>query len=186
MAIPKQGQKMSKVKSKYDLSAAKAMFMDFKPLKEIAKVLNIKYRTLVYHKNKWEEERNLVRKEILRDLADNKRAILVNLTSNSLDCVDRAIEDLKKRDKPPTIHEARLLTNIVSEIDRIIRLDDGEPTDIISEHKPSTVIELKAKLKNDPFYIEDASYREITDETTISNATIDSNTGSESDNTNKE
>ena len=157
---------MSEIQSKYDLKTAKSMFMDFKPLKEIAKVLNIKYRTLVYHKNKWEEERNLVRKEILRDLADNKRAILVNLTSNSLDCVDRAIEDLKKRDKPPTIHEARLLTNIISEIDRIIRLDDGEPTDIISEHKPSTVIELKAKLKKDPFFIEDASFREIDDEKT--------------------
>lgn len=166
---------MSEVKSKYNLDAAKSMFMDFKPLKEISKILNIKYRTLVYHKNKWEEERNLVRKEILRDLADNKRTILVNLTSNSLDCVDRAIEDLKKRDKPPTIHEARLLTNIISEIDRIIRLDDGEPTDIISEHKPSTVIELKAKLKKDPFYIEDASFREIDDEETNINVDADSN-----------
>ena len=158
--------------------------MDFKPLKEIAKVLNIKYRTLVYHKNKWEEERNLIRKEILRDLADNKRAILVNLTSNSLDCVDRAIEDLKKRDKPPTIHEARLLTNIISEIDRIIRLDDGEPTDIISEHKPSTVIELKAKLKKDPFYIEDASFREIEDENTsnVDDASTNDNDGEDNSN----
>ena len=173
---------MSEVKSKYDLDTAKSMFMDFKPLKEISKTLNIKYRTLVYHKNKWEEERNLVRKEILRDLADNKRTILVNLTSNSLDCVDRAIEDLKKRDKPPTIHEARLLTNIVSEIDRIIRLDDGEPTDIISEHKPSTVIELKAKLKKDPFYIEDAVFREIDDEETNTNVDADSNGESSTEN----
>ena len=175
---------MSEIQSKYDLKAAKAMFMDFKPLKEIAKVLNIKYRTLVYHKNKWEEERNLIRKEILRDLADNKRAILVNLTSNSLDCVDRAIEDLKKRDKPPTIHEARLLTNIISEIDRIIRLDDGEPTDIISEHKPSTVIELKAKLKKDPFYIEDASFREIEDENTsnVDDASTNDNDGEDNSN----
>ena len=175
---------MSEIQSKYDLDAAKKMFMDFKPLKEIAKVLNIKYRTLVYHKNKWEEERNLIRKEILRDLADNKRAILVNLTSNSLDCVDRAIEDLKKRDKPPTIHEARLLTNIISEIDRIIRLDDGEPTDIISEHKPSTVIELKAKLKKDPFYIEDASFREIEDENTsnVDDASTNNNDGEDNSN----
>jgi len=175
---------VSEIQSKYDLKAAKAMFMDFKPLKEIAKVLNIKYRTLVYHKNKWEEERNLIRKEILRDLADNKRAILVNLTSNSLDCVDRAIEDLKKRDKPPTIHEARLLTNIISEIDRIIRLDDGEPTDIISEHKPSTVIELKAKLKKDPFYIEDASFREIEDENTsnVDDASTSDNDGEDNSN----
>ena len=175
---------MSEIQSKYDLESAKKMFMDFKPLKEIAKVLNIKYRTLVYHKNKWEEERNLIRKEILRDLADNKRAILVNLTSNSLDCVDRAIEDLKKRDKPPTIHEARLLTNIISEIDRIIRLDDGEPTDIISEHKPSTVIELKAKLKKDPFYIEDASFREIEDENTsnVDDASTNDNDGEDNSN----
>lgn len=175
---------MSEIQSKYDLDAAKKMFMDFKPLKEIAKALNIKYRTLVYHKNKWEEERNLIRKEILRDLADNKRAILVNLTSNSLDCVDRAIEDLKKRDKPPTIHEARLLTNIISEIDRIIRLDDGEPTDIISEHKPSTVIELKAKLKKDPFYIEDASFREIEDENTsnVDDASTNDNDGEDNSN----
>ena len=175
---------MSEIQSKYDLDAAKKMFMDFKPLKEIAKVLNIKYRTLVYHKNKWEEERNMVRKEILKDLADNKRAILVNLTSNSLDCVDRAIEDLKKRDKPPTIHEARLLTNIISEIDRIIRLDDGEPTDIISEHKPSTVIELKAKLKKDPFYIEDASFREIEDENTsnVDDASTNDNDGEDNSN----
>jgi len=175
---------VSEIQSKYDLESAKKMFMDFKPLKEIAKVLNIKYRTLVYHKNKWEEERNLIRKEILRDLADNKRAILVNLTSNSLDCVDRAIEDLKKRDKPPTIHEARLLTNIISEIDRIIRLDDGEPTDIISEHKPSTVIELKAKLKKDPFYIEDASFREIEDENTsnVDDASTNDNDGEDNSN----
>ena len=34
---------MSEVQSKYDLDTAKKMFMDFKPLKEIAKVLNIKY-----------------------------------------------------------------------------------------------------------------------------------------------
>ena len=74
----------------------------------------------------------------------------------------------------------------MSEIDRIIRLDDGEPTDIISEHKPSTVIELKAKLKNDPFYIEDASFREINDEKTTSTTTSGSNDSDEPDNTNEE
>ena len=31
---------MSEIQSKYDLDTAKKMFMDFKPLKEIAKVLN--------------------------------------------------------------------------------------------------------------------------------------------------
>ena len=42
MAIPSKVKKNEQNKSKYDLTTAKSMFMDFKPLKEIAKVLNIK------------------------------------------------------------------------------------------------------------------------------------------------
>ena len=111
----------------------------------------------------------MVRKVILKDLAENKKALLVSLTGNSLDCIDRAIRTLKERAKPPTVMEARNLTTIVSEIDRILRLDDGEPTDIISQHKPATVIELKQKLKADPFFIEDADFREVENEENSTN-----------------
>lgn len=150
--------------SKYDLTGAKELYMSFKAIKDISEQCSIPYRTLLYHCRKWEKERDMVRKVILKDLAENKKAVLVSLTGNSLDCIDRAILTLKERSKPPTIIEARNLTAIVSEIDRILRLDDGEPTDIISQHKPATVIELKQKLKADPFYIEDADFREVTDE----------------------
>ena len=155
-------------KSKYDLTEAKELFMAFKAMKDISERCSIPYRTLLYHSKKWEEERDMLRKVILKDLAENKKALLVSLTGNSLDCIDRAIRTLKERSKPPTIQEARNLTNIVAEIDRILRLDDGEPTDIISQHKPATIIELKQKLKADPFYIEDADFREIKDEKTDS------------------
>ena len=158
-------------KSKYDLTEAKEMCMAFKAMKDIAGQCSIPYRTLLYHSKKWEEERDMVRKVILKDLAENKKTVLVSLTGNSLDCIDRAIRTLKERSKPPTIQEARNLTNIVAEIDRILRLDDGEPTDIISQYKPATVIELKQKLKADPFYIEDADFRETKDEKTDSNST---------------
>lgn len=155
-------------KSKYDLTEAKSLFMTFMPVIEIAKQLDIPYKTLVYHSNKWKEERGLLRNEILKELSENKKAILTSLVGNSLECVDRAILDLRNRGKPPSISEARMLTNIIAEIDKILRLDDGNPTDIIAEHKPSTIIELKDKLKRDPFYIEDATYKEKPDEKTIS------------------
>ena len=48
-------------------------------------------------------------------------------------------------------------------------MDEGEPTDIISQHKPATVIELKQKLKADPFYIEDADFREVENEENLTN-----------------
>lgn len=166
-------------KSKYDLKTAKELFMVFKPLTDIAQDLNIPYKTLVYHTSKWKEERGLLRNEILKELSENKKTILSSLVGNSLECVDRAIMDLRNRDNPPSISEARMLTNIISEIDKILRLDDDKPTDIIAEHKPATVIELREKLKRDPFYIEDAEFREKAhEETTDSiNPTTPSSTG---------
>lgn len=163
--------------SKYELTAAKEMFMAFRPVKEIAEATGINYRSLLYHTNKWKDERNLVRNELLKELTENKKAVLVSLTGNSLSCIDRAIEDLKNRPNPPSIHEARMLTNIVSEIDKIIRLDDDRPTDIIAEHKPTTIVEIREKLKQDPFYVEDASFREIDYEKNDSNVTTSSNDG---------
>ena len=153
-------------KSKYDLKAAKELYMIFKPLTDISKDLNIPYKTLVYHTAKWKEERGLLRNEILRELSENKKTILSSLVGNSLECVDRAILDLRNRTSPPSISEARMLTNIIAEIDKILRHDDDKPTDIIAEHKPATVIELREKLKRDPFYVEDADFREIAYETT--------------------
>jgi len=152
---------MGNNKSKYDLTEAKVLYMDFKPLKDIAASTGINYRTLLYHSKKWDGERNLMRNELLREISENKKAVLTSLTGNSLDCIDKAIKDLKFRQQAPTIHEARMLTNIVAEIDKIMRLDDGNPTDIIAEHKPTTIIELREKLKVDPFYIEDGSFTEV-------------------------
>ena len=169
-------------KSKYNLKEAKTLYMDFKPLKEIASETGINYRTLLYHSKKWTGERNLVRNELLKEITDNKKTVLTSLTGNSLDCIDRAIKELKERRQPPSIQEARMLTNIVAEIDKILRLDEGSPTDIIAEHRPATIIELKEKLKKDPFYIEDASFKEVTNDTSDEkNSSISSDSSDISD-----
>lgn len=101
-------------KSKYDLKTAKELYMVFKPMTDIAKDLNIPYKTLVWHSAKWRDERNLLRNELLRELTENKKTVLTSLVGNSLECVDRAILDLRNRKSPPTIKEARMLTHIVS------------------------------------------------------------------------
>jgi hypothetical protein len=157
--------------SKYDLTEAKELYMSFLPVIEISKKVPIPYKTLIYHAKKWKEERRLLTNELLKELTENKKTILSSLVGNSLECVDRAILELKNRFNPPTIKEARMLTHIVSEIDKILRLDEGTPTDIIAEHRPSTVIELREQLKKDPFYIEDAKFKEITHETTTTTPT---------------
>ena len=164
----KRSQKQVMSNKRYDedqLELARSLYLEFKSPREIATKTGIKYRTVLYHaKNNWKEDRDVLRHEILKEISENKKAILSSLTSNSLECVDKAIATLKRRENPPTIAEARMLTNIIAEIDKILRLDEGNPTDIIAEHKPATIIELKEKLKKDPFYIEDASFKEVEDD----------------------
>ena len=155
----------NKVYTEDQLESARSLYMEFKSPREISKITGIKYRTILYHaKTNWVGDRDVLRHEILKEISENKKAILSSLTSNSLECVDRAIATLRRRETPPTIAEARMLTNIISEIDKILRLDDGNPTDIIAEHKPATIIELRDKLKKDPFYIEDTSFKEVEDD----------------------
>ena len=146
------------------IDEAKSLYMEFKTPREISAKTGIKYRTVIYHAKNWKKDRDLFRYELLKEISENKKAILSSLTSNSLECVDRAIATLKRRENPPTITEARMLTNIIAEIDKILRLDEGNPTDIIAEHKPTTIIELREKLKSDPFYIEDTSFEEVKDD----------------------
>jgi len=153
-------------KSKYDLEKAKELFMSFKPLVDISKDIDIPYKTLVYHTAKWKAERELLKSEILRELSENKKTILTSLVGNSLEIVDRVITSFKEGHRMPTISEARHMVSMVTDIDKILRLDEDKPTDIISEHKPSTIIELRDKLKSDPFYIEDADFKEIAYEKT--------------------
>ena len=164
-------------KSKYDLVRAKELYMSHRTLKEISKDLDMPYKTVQFHAAKWKKDRELMTNELLRELTENKKTLLNSLVGNSLECLDRAIAELKNRKTPPTIREARWIATIVTELDKITRLDEGNPTDIIAEHKPATVIELQEKLKRDPFYVEDANFREITHEKTTTNSTNDSTNG---------
>ena len=171
---------MSK-KSKYNLKEAKELYMTFMPVVDISKQLNIPYKTLVYHTGKWKEERSLLRSEILKELSENKKAILTTLVGNSLEIVDRVLKDFKAGKRDASITEARHIVSMITDVDKILRLDDGNPTDIIAEHKPATVIELRDKLKRDPFYIEDANFREIAHEKTTTTSTNDSTDGNSRD-----
>ena len=166
--------------SKYNLKEAKELYMTFMPVVDISKRLDIPYKTIVYHTGKWKEERNLLRSEILRELSENKKTILTTLVGNSLEIVDKVLKDFKAGKREATITEARHIVSMITDVDKILRLDDGTPTDIIAEQKPATIIELREKLKRDPFYIEDANFKEIEYETTTNdddNDSIDGNGG---------
>ena len=61
-----------------------------------------------------------------------------------------------------TPHEVKTLMQIITEMDKITRLDAGSPTDIIADTTPIPVIEIRKKImESDPFLMEDADFKEI-------------------------
>ena len=88
--------------------------------------------------------------------------------NNTFSASFRALEEWVriKADNPEELkaHEAKALMDIISNMDKIMRLDAGSPTDIIEETKPVDVIEIRKKiLKADPFLV-DADFKEVKDD----------------------
>lgn len=152
-------------KNKYDIGKAREMYMNYMPVSHIAKEFQVPRTTIQTHvNNKWRREREDNKNKLLAHFTNAKRNKMTKAAEFSLDLILDTLKDLKERGTPLSVVEARNVTAMLEQLDKIARLDDGKPTDITEQKAPMTTIELKKKLKeiNDPFLqIEDATYEEV-------------------------
>lgn len=91
------------------------------------------------------------------------------MTEATIKILSKALNHLATRDIPPTMQEARMASDIMSSLDKITRLDEGNPTDIISDDKPLTITEVQKKIAKDPFAIPAVGYVEVENTTNEEN-----------------
>jgi hypothetical protein len=153
---------MSKNKlSKAELDRAKSLFMDYVAVTDIASMLGVNKDTLYYHTRKWKSERVLRANEMLADLSDSKIARMSNTFSDSFKSIQKWVEIKSRHPEELTPHEVKTMMSIISEMDKITRLDAGNPTDIVENTAPVDIIEVRKKIvKADPF-LEEADYEEL-------------------------
>ena len=170
---------------KKDQERIKQEYLEGKSLAAISRENEIARTSLSYHANKyWKEELNLLRAELFSNFSTNKKANFIKMSESAIAVMSKALQELAEREYPPTIREAKDATVILESLDKITRLDDGSPTEIVAE-KPISIKELKAKLALDPFSeegeIEDATFKEISENAgkrDVSSGTIDVGTDS--------
>ena len=165
---------MSKEQRKWnDLSQeekddAKARYMEYQSVASIAEEFNLARTTLQYHvKKSWETERELLKAELFSQFTKTKRAKSIEMSEASIRIISKSLQALASRAEAPTTREAKDATVILEALDKITRLDDGRPTDIIEEkvmdmneiHSIATMVPFK-KMEE----IEDASFEEVDDE----------------------
>lgn len=157
---------MSKLIDPKLLDQAKERYFNNESVSSIAKSLGINRNTLQNYVNQtWREERRLQAAELFQELASVKKSQFLKMTQSAITVLTRALNDIALRDEPPSMKEAKDVSAIMESLDKITRLDELKPTEIIANEKPITVIELREKLKVDPFLeLEEAEFEEVDEE----------------------
>lgn len=149
--------------SKDMLAKAKEMYMAYKPISDIARAFGVSNKAIHYHVDKgWKSERILRRNELASELIESKAAIMNSTFQSSYKGVHAWVQRVTDPAHELTPQEVKTLMQIITEMDKITRLDAGSPTDIIADTQPIPVIEIRKKImESDPFLIEDADFKEI-------------------------
>jgi hypothetical protein len=146
-----QLESSSKVLNDSDLSAAKGMYLEYVPITEISKHFKVNRTTISYHANKyWRIERQMLKAELYAQFTDAKRANFTKMSEAAINIITKSLVELSTRNRAPTVQEAKAATQILESLDKITRLDEGTPTDIVAE-KVTSIKDIKAKILLDPF-----------------------------------
>ena len=149
------------------VAAAREMYLRYVPLKRIEEATGIILGTIRYYADsKWRKEREAAKSDLIDALSDSKRVLFTKIVAYGLDTLANSLQKLKEDDVALSPKEMSAISGIITDIDKIVRLDEGNPTEILANTKPTTIIELKKRLTAaDPFAeIEDADYTELSNE----------------------
>jgi hypothetical protein len=143
------------------LEKARKAYMDYIPVTEIARELGLNRNSLQYHVDKkWRDDREISRIELLDYMLAGKKKDIMSMTNSSIKIIARALKDLADSAEPPSIRDAAKISGILETLDKITRLDDNKPTEIISDQALTTV-EIRKKLMLDPFAPKEVEFEEV-------------------------
>lgn len=132
----------------------KELYFSYRPFNDIAAELSISSATLAEWRKKegWDVEREGIERGILEDAFGARRMTLSRITKTSVDLLERGLKRLSDRVEPPSLSELEKLSVIVGNLDKILRLDMGKPTDNVHVQGTvqHTVEEIRARLAADP------------------------------------
>jgi len=159
----------------YQVEEMRQLYMDFTSVTEIAQRMKLPRSTVQNYVNKgWREARTTFSNELLAEVSANKKVMVTKLAGKSLSLILKAVGDLEKKESLSAF-EANVLANLFEKLDKILKLDAGNPTDILATTKPATIVEIQEKLKLDPFLIEEGTIIEEENNEESDNDTLNIN-----------
>ena len=145
-------------KAKY--FTAKSLYMRGMSVNEIQKQTGIAPKTLNRWRmgmhchgdyTSWSEQRAKAIADNALEAALVNREKLTDIFSIGCELIKKSLEARAKQDDPLDIREAKMVTDIITSLDKMNRLETGKPTEIIEDMKPISLEELRDAISKDKF-----------------------------------
>lgn len=148
-----EGEERSKGLKRY----AYRMFLDYNSSEAVHEALNIPIRTLKHwiHQGLWTTQRAKLQQLVGEESMKRHLITLDNITSDSLELIRDTIAAYKRTGTD--LQDALLISRIFMNLDKMLRLAQGQPTDVIGIQMqptalpPKTAAEVARIIAADPF-----------------------------------
>jgi hypothetical protein len=122
----------------------------------------------------WAKERDELDKELKESIKIRRGQLIPKAIDLGINLIYNAFQERMSEGKPLNILETKIVSGVISDIDKLVRLDAGDPTEIkeAASTIPVTLEELKKVIARDPF-INTIELKEGIDYGTTTNKTED-------------
>lgn len=133
---------------------AKELYFSYHSHNEISQQLAIQSSQLSEWRKVggWDIEREHLERGLIEDSFGARRLSIARICKLSIDQLERSLKHISDRSQPASLAEAEKISIIVSNLDKILRLDMGKSTEnvAVSAQVTHTVEDIRAKLAQDP------------------------------------
>lgn len=125
---------------KYDVAQielARDLYLQFTPVTEIAKRTGMDRSVLYYYINKlWSMERAEQSIEAISNIKEGKDPKLVSIIDSGLNIIRNNLKHLELSKKELSIQEIKIVSTVMSEVDKVRKLDQKKATSISATEEP--------------------------------------------------
>jgi hypothetical protein len=133
---------------------AKELYFQYSSLHEISKQLSVSIAQLSRWRKEggWLIERESLERGIIEDGFSRRKLTVARIMNVTTEQLERALKFISERQAPPTLPEAEKLSMILSNLDKIGRLDTGKATEnlAVAAKLEMTAEDIRKIILSDP------------------------------------
>lgn len=133
------------------MRARDLFFLDYSPIIIISatEMPAPTFKRFAYRKNGWFKRKQEIQEQYIKELTKNGESIkrIIRIYDLGTKALEKYLMRLTVREEEIQTKDAKLISDIIANIDRIKRLEEGRPTEIVERYDTLDIKDLRAKAR---------------------------------------